>query len=129
MTTDNSSVLLLDDSRFLIRGIHLELTDALRQAALFKASRLLRHHQRIIRVRIDLEHDQTHPTAHAFIASGRLEVSGADVVASASSENAYKSIDLLVDKLDELLRRRHQKRINTRNDRNRQAPDALHGKP
>ncbi|HEX2862315.1 MAG TPA: ribosome-associated translation inhibitor RaiA [Lacunisphaera sp.] len=117
-----------DPSRFLIRGIHLELTEALQQAALFKASRLFRHHQRILRIRIDLAHDETHPTTHAFVATGRLEVSGPDLVASATSENAYKSIDLLVDKLDVLLRRRHQKRVNTRNDARRQAPDTLHGK-
>lgn len=120
--------LVLDQSRFLIRGVHLDLSEALHQAALLKASRLLRHNDRIVRVRIDLEHDRTREHALAFTATGRLELGGPDLVASAASENAYKSIDLLVDKLDGLLRRRHQKRVNTRNDRRRQAPDTLHGK-
>ncbi len=122
------SALLLDAGRFLLRGVHLDLSDALRQAALLKASRLLRHHQRLVRVRIDLDHDAARGRAQAFGATGRLELGGPDLVAHAVSENAYKSIDLLVDKLDALLRRRHQKRVNTRNDKRRQAPDTLHGK-
>ncbi len=128
MNTPDTPALILDSSRFLIRGVHLELSPALHQAALLKASRLLRHNQRIDRIRLDLEHDHTRENALAFKATGRLEVGGPDLVAHAASENAYKSIDLLVDKLDGLLRRRHQKRVNSRNDRRRQAPEALHGK-
>jgi len=109
-----------DASRFIIRGVHLNLTPALRQAAELKASRLLRHHDQIMRIRLDLELDKTHTATEAFIAKGRLEVRGADIVASAQSEDAYKSIDLLVAILDERLRRRHQKRVKTRNDPRRQ---------
>lgn len=127
MSTPESS-LVLDSSRFLIRGVHLDVSEAMRQAALFKASRLLRHNHRIDRIRIDLEHNQAGAPAGEFRASGRIELGGPDLHAEATSENAYKSIDLLVDKLDSLLRRRHQKRVNSRNDVRRQAPDTLHGK-
>jgi len=113
--------------RVMVRGIHLALTPALHQAAVAKAEHLLGHHERIVRIRIELELDQTRHIQTRFIAKGRLEISGPDLLASASSENAYKSLDLLVDKLDELLRRRHQKRVNSRNDPRHRAPTVLHG--
>lgn len=106
----------------IVRGIHLDLTPALRQAVTDKSDRLLRHEHRIVRLRVDLELDKTHGARDLFIAKGRVEIRGPDLVASAASEDAYKSLDLLVDKLDELLRRRHQKRVNSRNDERRQSP-------
>jgi putative sigma-54 modulation protein len=111
--------------RVIVRGIHLDLTPALRAAAADKAERLLRHEEHIVRLRLDLEADQTHGVTARYIAKGRVEIRGPDLIASVSSEDAYKSLDLLIDKLDELLRRRHQKRVNTRNDERRQPePDA-----
>jgi len=109
-------------SRVLVRGVHLDLTPALQQAALHKAEHLLRHEEHIVRIRLDLELDRTRGTQEVFVAKGRIEVRGPDLIAQVQSEDAYKSLDLLVDKLDELIRRRHQKRIKTRNDRQRQAP-------
>lgn len=113
--------------KIIVRGIHLDLTPALRQAALDKAARLFRHDDHIIRVRLDIEIDQTRSANDQFIAKGRIEIRGPDLIASSHSDDAYKSLDQLVDLLDELLRRRHQKRINTRNDERRQAPEVLHG--
>lgn len=105
----------LDPSKFIIRGVHLDLTDALRQIAMEKAARLLRHNDHIIRIRLDLELDKTRGNADQFVAKGRIEIGGPDLVASAHSEDAYKSLDLLVDKLDTLLRERHGLRKDKRN--------------
>ena len=109
----------------IVRGIHLDLTPALRSAATAKCDRLLRHEHGIVRLRVDLALDKTRGARDHFIAKGRVEIRGPDLVAHAASEDAYKSLDLLVDKLDELLRRRHQKRINARNDEKRQAPKQI----
>jgi putative sigma-54 modulation protein len=114
--------------KLLLRGVHLALTDALREIVAEKTGRLFRRDPGIVRLRLDLEHDQRKNPAQAFIASGRIELQGPDLVASAASEDCYKSVDLLIDKLDGLLRRRHEKRVRSRNDRRRQAPDILHGK-
>lgn len=105
----------IDPAKFIIRGIHLDLTDALRQIAMEKAARLLRHNEYIVRIRIDLELDKTRGTKDQFIAKGRIEISGPDLIASVHSEDAYKSLDLLVDKLDGLLRERHGLRKDKRN--------------
>jgi putative sigma-54 modulation protein len=92
--------------RIIVRGVHLDLTGALKSIAEEKAVRLLRHQERIIRVRLDLEHDQTRDPRHAFVAKGHIEIRGPDLVASVASDDLYKSLDAVVDKLDRMLRRR-----------------------
>lgn len=125
MTTEPSPETIAD--KIIVRGIHLDLTPSLQQAALEKATRLLRHNDHIIRIRLDIEMDQTRTANDQFIAKGRVEIRGPDLIASSHSDDAYQSLDQLVDTLDELLRRRHQKRVNTRNDVRRQAPEIFHG--
>lgn len=102
-------------AKLIVRGIHLDLTDALRVAAAEKTARLLRHNDQIIRLRVDLELDKTHEVGSQFIAKGHIEIAGPDLIASVSSDDGYKSLDLLVDKLDGLLRRRHGLHKDKRN--------------
>ncbi len=92
-------------SKLLFRGIHVTLTPALRTALERKAERLLRHEPRIVRIRIDLDHDRTHGQ-ETFIAKGHIEIGGPDLLASVSADDAYKAADLLIDKLDRLLSKR-----------------------
>lgn len=94
------------EPRIIIRGVHLDLTDALKAIATEKAVRLVRHQEHIIRVRLDLEYDKTRDPQEAFIAKGHLEIRGPDIVASVASDDLYKSIDRLIDKLDRMLRKR-----------------------
>jgi putative sigma-54 modulation protein len=102
--------------RIIVRGIHLELTAALRSAVVEKSTRLLRHNDHIVRVRIDLEHDHTKGDRAAFLAKGHIEIAGPDLIASVASDDAYKSLDLLVDKLDRMLRERSRHRADRRNN-------------
>lgn len=95
------------DSKLIVRGIHLELTDALKTTVREKVTRLLRHDSTIVRIRIDIEHDRTRDHTSEFVAKGHIEVGGPDILASVASEDAYKSIDTLMDKLDGAIRRRH----------------------
>jgi putative sigma-54 modulation protein len=115
------------NEKIIIRGIHVSLTPALIAAIETKAEKLLHHQSHIVRVRVDFEHDQTKAPDERFVTKGHIEIDGPDLIASATADDGYKSIDLLMAKLEELLRRRHQKRANTRNDERRQAPDVLHG--
>lgn len=102
-------------TRIIVRGIHLDLTDALRSAATDKAERLLRHEDRIIRVRIDLDHDKTRSAGLQFVARGYIEISGPDMFASAECDDAYQALDMLVDKLDRMLRKRSRDLKDKRN--------------
>ena len=111
----NRDTLPTTESKVIIQGIHLPLTDALRQTTLDKVTRLLRHSDEIVRIRIDIEHDKTRGTDAEFVAKGRIEIRGPDLIASEQSEDAYKSVDLLVDTLDGLLRARHGRRKDHRN--------------
>lgn len=94
-------------AKLILRGIHLDLTDSMKAVIHEKAGRLLRHEPRIDRIRFDVELDKTKTTQVHFIAKAQIEINGPDLVASVDSDDAYKSIDLLVDKLDGLLRKRH----------------------
>ena len=101
--------------KIIVRGIHLEITPALRAAALKKCARLLRHQTRMVRVRLEIE--QTKDAHAPFVAKGHIEIGGPDLVASVASEDAYKSVDLLTDKLDRMLRERSRTRADQRNNR------------
>lgn len=116
------------NEKIIVRGIHLTLTPTLSTMMEEKAGRLLRHNSHITRVRLDLEFDKSKDVSHRFIAKGQIEIDGPSLVASAESEDGYKSVDQLIDKLDRLLGDRHARRVHTRNDDRNQAPDILHGK-
>ena len=112
----------------LVRGIHVALTPALTQAMRAKAARLLRPHPSVQRIRLDLEFHDTRAADRRFTAKAHVEVNGPDLVASASSDDGYKSVDLVVAKLSKLLRERRARSVCGRNDERRQAPAVLHGK-
>lgn len=103
-------------AKVIVSGIHLDLTDALKAAAHHQASKLLRHNDQIVRIRIDIEHDKTRGAGDEFVAKGHIEIGGPDLIASVNSDDAYKSLDLLADKLDRLIRRRHRKQVGGRHD-------------
>jgi putative sigma-54 modulation protein len=105
------------DGNIIVRGIGVALPDSLRLSAATKATKLLRHHQRIMRIRIDFEQRHANDSTKPAIASGRVEISGPDLVATVESAHLSKSLDLLVDKLDRMLRERTKDRVNRRNDR------------
>lgn len=90
----------------IISGVHIDLTDALKNIVHEKVEKLFEHEERIIRLRVELGHDQTTDHQHEFTAKGQIEIGGNDPIATAASDNLYKSIDQMVDKLDRMLRRR-----------------------
>lgn len=98
----------------ILKGVHLDLTEALKSIAQEKVSRLFRHEERIDRIRIELEHDKTKSIDKEFIAKGHIEIHGPSMIASVASEDCLKSLDQLVDKLDRMIRRRSRLRISKR---------------
>lgn len=99
----------------ILSGVHLDLTDALKQAVYDKVDKLFRHEQDIIRVRVELMYTSNRSRDKEFEAKGIIEIHGPDIVVSAASEDLYKSIDQLVIKLDRKLRRRSRLRKVKRN--------------
>ena len=91
----------------IVSGIHLELTDGLKNHVQEKMERLFRHEGHIVRIKVELECDPKHDPEHQFIAKGHIVIQGPDINATVVADECYKAIDLLVDKLDQGLRRRH----------------------
>jgi putative sigma-54 modulation protein len=90
----------------IISGNNVELTGGLRDAVQSKMARLFAHESNIIRLRVELTVDVTRSVVEQQIARALIEIKGNDMVVSVASDDLYKSIDLLVDKLDRKLRRR-----------------------
>ncbi|MDR2735469.1 MAG: ribosome-associated translation inhibitor RaiA [Puniceicoccales bacterium] len=87
----------------IVSGVHLTLTEALKQKVHEKAEKLFRHGEGIVRIRVELQHEQSKDPSNEFVAKGHVEIHGPDIIAVASSDDLYKSIDLLVQKLDRQL--------------------------
>jgi putative sigma-54 modulation protein len=91
----------------IISGLNMDLTDAIRNVVHAKVEKLFEHDDSIVRMRVELEvdpHKRTHQKE--FIAKGQLEVRGNDHVAHSETDDLYKSIDEMVNKLTRMIRRR-----------------------
>ena len=104
--TNNSDALA---SKIIMQGVHVELTAAMQNIIREKFSVLLRHHERIVRVNIRLHQDQQRGQKYLYTATGQIELSGPDLVATVKGDEAYNVLDGLVEKLDEQLRERHER--------------------
>jgi len=98
----------MNEKEIIVSGNNLELTDALKQEATSKLSKLFTLDERIIRLRVDLQYDANKHKDNEFIARGHIEIQGPDMVVSVASDNMYKSLDLLLNKLIRKIRRRHR---------------------
>jgi len=99
----------------IVSGIHLELTPGLKAHVREKMQRLFRHEGHIVRLKVELECDRKHDVEHKFIAKAHIQLRGPDINATVESDDCYKAIDLLVDKLDHGLRKRHGLQKDKRN--------------
>ena len=118
--TNNSD----DLSKIKMAGIHIELTAAMQNIIREKFSVLLRHHERIVRINVRLAQDQNRGQNHHYSATGQIELSGPDIIATVKGDEAYTVLDGLVEKLDEQLRERHERRKDKRNHPNEIELDA-----
>lgn len=98
----------MSNASIVLSGVHLELTDAIKAYVTSKAERLLRHNPRIIRLNFELARGGSKDHAADFTVQAQIVIAGPDIVASVESDDLYKSVDLLIDKLDRALRRRHR---------------------
>lgn len=102
-------------SKIHMAGVHIELTAAMQNIIREKFSVLLRHNEWIVRINIRLHQDQKRGQKSHYTATGHIEISGPDIVASVKGDDAYNVLDGLVEKLDEQLRERHERRKDRRN--------------
>lgn len=106
-----------DSHDLIITGIHMDLTEPLKQLVTEKMEKLFRHEERIIRVKVDLECEHMrNGKEHDFIVKGHIAINGPDLNVSVRNEDCHKAIDLMVEKLDRMLRRRSRLRKVKRKD-------------
>lgn len=96
----------MSNHEVIISGVRMDLTEALKSIVKEKAEKLFKHEERIIRLRVELEYDPNKARHKEYIAKGHIEINGPPLIVSAASEDEYKSIDLMIEKLDRKLRRR-----------------------
>ncbi len=93
--------------RIETHGQQIEVTAALRDYVSSKLERLTRHFDQPLDVRTQLSIDKPDHRAEATI-----NVAGRTLHADASAENMYAAIDLLADKLDRLLMKHKEKKVD-----------------
>ncbi|MFL2842897.1 MAG: ribosome hibernation-promoting factor, HPF/YfiA family [Coraliomargaritaceae bacterium] len=96
-----------EQKKLIVAGKHLELTDSIKTIIEEKSEKLFSHNSHIVRMRVEVEYDP-HQSTHQgeYIAKGHLEVRGNDHNVTVATNDLYKSIDLMVEKLDRMMRRR-----------------------
>ena len=80
------------DGKLILRGVHLELTEAMKSVITTKAERLLRHEPRIVRIRINVEPRHT-TTVTRYAAKGHIEIGGPDMHVTAESEDGLQHVE------------------------------------
>ncbi len=96
-----------EQKKLILAGKHLELTDSIKTIIKEKSEKLFSHNSHIVRMRVEVEYDP-HQSTHQgeYIAKGHLEVRGNDHNVTVATNDLYNSIDLMVEKLDRMMRRR-----------------------
>lgn len=113
-------------NEIIISGNNLELTDSLKQDVYSKMEKLFDHQEKIVRLRIDLEYKSNRHKENEFIAKGRIEINGPDMIVSVASDDMYKSINELAVKLERKIRRaRRLEKVKTKQVKNVDISDSI----
>lgn len=87
-----------------LTGHHVDITPALRDYVNNKLSRLERHSEHLTDIHCILTVEKLRHRAEATV-----NLKGATLFANATEEDMYKSIDMMLDKLDRQVRRHKEK--------------------
>ena len=113
-------------NNLILSGLHLSLTGAHKEVVSTKMDKIFKHEEKIIRARIELERSSKSSShENEFVAKGHLELKGTTITISSASDNIFKSIDDLVEKLDRGLRRRSRlKKVKRKQSSLQELPNA-----
>jgi putative sigma-54 modulation protein len=111
----------------LILSTHnVTLTKAIEEHIISRISKLDKLNQYAINARVTLEHDKTKAPERQFSCSIRLSLPGPDLFAEAVESDLYTAIDLVAKKIEQQMRKRHNKykarkhKVAARSKRSRQ---------
>jgi len=90
-----------------ITGLHVDLTESLKDYVTTKLQKLERHIDSINNVQVTLS-----VLKQRQIAEATIYLSGADIHGTAENEDIYAAIDMLVDKLDRQILKHKEKKVD-----------------
>lgn len=93
----------------IITGLHLEMTDAIKQYTTEKVNKMKKYLENITSVRITLEVRKTKSSGDVHIAKAIVHVPGNEIITEVEDKNLYSAIDLLADKLERQVRKYKEK--------------------
>jgi len=95
--------------KLILSGHNLKITPAIEDHVVDKINKLDHFDSRAIDARVLLEHDTSKPSEKRFKCSVRLAVPGPDLFAEESQGDLYTAIDLVMKKVEQLIRKRQGK--------------------
>lgn len=102
------------NSKIIITGHHIDLSDSTREWISTLVGKLLSHHNQIIRVRVEIDATAARTGERDYHVRGLIELRGADLVASDHTTNLSASLHLVLDKLTRMLSDRTHRREDAR---------------
>lgn len=93
-------------------GFHLD--DRLKDAVIDKVGRLEHFAHRILRARVTIRRASAHASAKQFVSRILMEIPGRDLSAEQKAGEPMESIDLLVEKMEQQLRKRKTSQLSKR---------------
>jgi putative sigma-54 modulation protein len=100
--------------KFILSTHNVTLTKAIEDHILDKIDKLEHLDRWLIDARVTIEHDHTRAPEKQFNCSVRLGVRGPDLFAEDLSSDLYAGIDCVFKKLEQQIRKRHNKRKSTK---------------
>jgi len=112
--------------KLIIIPHNVTLTKAIEDHIVARIDKLDHMDQRILNARVTLEHDHTRAPEQQFACSVRLNVRKPDLFAKDVESDLYAAIDVVIKKLEQQIRKRHNKhkarkhKVGARTKRSRQ---------
>src|ERR1019366_7692055 len=100
--------------KLIIIPHNVTLTKAIEDHIVARIDKLDKMDQRIVDARVTLEHDHTKVPEKQFICSMRLAVRGPDLFAKDIESDLYAAIDAVTKKIEQQIRKRHNKYKTTK---------------
>ncbi len=95
--------------KFILSTHNVTLTKAIEDHILARVEKIEHMDRFVTSARVTLEHDHRRAPERQFSCALRLAVPGPDVFAEDSQSDLYAAIDLVVKKIEQQLRKRHNK--------------------
>ena len=115
--------------KFILSAHNVTLTKSIEDHILSRIEKLEHMDRYVTSARVMLDHDHLKPTDRQFSCAIRLSVPGPDLFAEDWENDLYAAIDLVTKKIEQQLRKRHNKRkarkhtLGSRSKQSRQSAD------